>query len=119
MGNSPILNVSNQRYINILNQLVKKEHIWKLLKWVNNITEQHKKGLRVAKAVIDIRGTRRFKDTLGNGPNANQAEEFDINDPGFDSQAAREKFRKKQNQTVYRYQFGEPPKAAEDYVIIK
>lgn len=95
LGNSPILNVSNQRYLNILNSLVQKEHIWKLLKWVDRISEENKKGLRVAKAVIDIKGTRRFKDTLGGGPNANLAEQFDINDPGFDSQAARDRFRKK------------------------
>lgn len=44
---------------------------------------------------------------------------MDINSPGFDAQAAREQFRKKANQTCYRYQFGEPPKAAEDYIIIK
>ena len=54
-----------------------------------------KQGLRVAKAVIDIKGTRRFKDTLGGGPNANQAEHYNINDPGFDSQAASDRFRKK------------------------
>ena len=57
--------------------MIKDEHIWKLLKWVNGISEQHKKvsiythrffifslfqGLRVIKAVIDIKGAKRFKD---------------------------------------------------------
>lgn len=95
LGNSPILNVCNQRYLGILNQLVKQEHVWKLLKWVNNISEENKKGLRVAKAVIDIKGTRRFKDTLGGGQNALPAEQMDITSPGFDAAGARERFRKK------------------------
>jgi hypothetical protein len=59
--------------------------------------------LRVAKAVIDIKGTRRFKDTLGGGTKTDQAEHWDINAPGFDATALFEKFRKKQNQTCYRY----------------
>jgi len=45
--------------------------------------------LRVAKAVIDIRGSRRFKDTLS-GKVDIQAQHMDINSPGFDAQAARE-----------------------------
>ena len=44
---------------------------------------------------------------------------FDINAPGFDAAAAQEKFRKKQNQTSYRYQFGEPPKAAADFLVVR
>ena len=59
--------------------------------------------MRVAKAVIDIKGTRRFKDTLGGGQKTDQAEHWDINAPGFDATALFEKFRKKQNQTCYRY----------------
>lgn len=47
--------------------LIKKEHVWKLLKWVNNLTEHHKKGLRVIKAVIDIKGAKRFKDINNQG----------------------------------------------------
>ena len=56
----------------------------------------------MAKAVIDIKGTRRFKDTLGGGLAA-QAEQIDLNAPGFDATSLHEAFRKKQNQTCYRY----------------
>lgn len=58
--------------------------------------------MRVAKAVIDIKGARRFKDTLGAGLAA-QAEQIDLNAPGFDAASLHEAFRKKQNQTCYRY----------------
>lgn len=44
---------------------------------------------------------------------------FDVNAPSFDPTKAQEKFRKKQNQTSYRYQFGEPPKAAEEFVVLR
>jgi len=103
LGNTAILNVGNQKYLNIINQVVQKEHVWKLLKWVGTIGEEHKKGLRVAKAVIDIKGARRFKDTLGGGQEEVQAKDLDITSPGFDANAARERFRKRANQTCYRY----------------
>lgn len=77
-------------------------------------------GLRVIKAVMDIRGAKRFKDLQSNGgADTLSVNSFNINDPIFDATAAQEKFRKKQNQTSYRYQFGEPPKAAEDFVVIR
>lgn len=42
-----------------------------------------------------------------------------MNDKAFDLQAAKDKFRKRQNQSSYRQSFGEPPKAAEDFLVIK
>jgi len=37
----------------------------------------------------------------------------------FDTVKAKEAFKKSIQRTSYRSQFGEPPKAAEDYVILK
>lgn len=37
----------------------------------------------------------------------------------LDHKAAKELFRKMNYQTSYNKQFGEPPKAAEDYVVMK
>ena len=37
------LNVSNQKYLAILYELVQKEHVWKALRWVNTISEENKK----------------------------------------------------------------------------
>ena len=48
----------------------------------------------MAKAVIDIRGTKRFKDTLSK---QNETLNNDIRDPNFDAHAAQERFRKKAN----------------------
>lgn len=37
------LNVANQKYLGILYEYVQPDHVWKLLKWLNSITEEHKK----------------------------------------------------------------------------
>lgn len=42
-------------------ELVQKEHVWKALRWVNTISEENKKGLRVIKAIIEVRGMKKFK----------------------------------------------------------
>ena len=69
---------------------------------------------------MEIRGAKRFKYTPNNnGLDTLSINSFDINSPSFDATAAQEKFRKKQNQTSYRYQFGEPPKAAEDFAVLR
>lgn len=43
----------------------------------------------------------------------------DISVSKMDFKAAKEQLRKMNTQTSYRNQFGEPPKAAEDYVVLK
>ena len=55
----------------------------------------------MAKAVIDIRGAKRFKDTVTK-QGTEETENQNINDPDFDQKAAHERFRKKANQTCYR-----------------
>ena len=43
----------------------------------------------------------------------------DLEDGEIDMKQALERFKRLSSQTSYRNQFGEPPKAAEDYVVLK
>lgn len=92
------LNVANQKYLAIVYDVVRKEHVWKLLKWVDNLSEQHKKGLRVIKTVIDIKGAKKFKKNGAIGGNETAQITIDqldaISGAAFDSKAAKETFRK-------------------------
>ena len=87
------------------------------MKWVDNLSEQHKKvsfrisyilttrfliiqGLRVIKTVIDIKGAKKFKKNgavaAGNETAAVTIDQLDAISGGgaFDSKAAKETFRK-------------------------
>lgn len=55
------LNVNNQKYLAILYDFVQKEHVWKALRWINTVSEENKKGLRVIKAIIEVRGMKKFR----------------------------------------------------------
>lgn len=80
------VNVVNQKYLAILYDLVRPEHVWKLLKWVNNISEQNKKGLRVIKTVMDIRGEKRFKKNSMTQDNSKADQDIDgLSVKNFDS----------------------------------
>lgn len=68
------LNVNNQKYLAILYDFVERDQVWKALRWVNNISEENKKvslifsnlqGLRVIKAIIEVRGMKKFKASEG------------------------------------------------------
>jgi len=76
---------------------VKPSHVWKLLKWVNNISEQNKKGLRVLKTIIEIRGNKRFKQ-MGQFSNSEAQFEDDIFTMNvkkeFNPSKAKDAFRK-------------------------
>lgn len=50
--------------------MIQKDQVWKALRWVNTISEENKKvsiiisnvqGLRVIKAIIEVRGMKKFK----------------------------------------------------------
>ena len=56
-----IQDMPNKRYFDIIIDIVKDQYVAKLLKWVQSIDEQHKKGLRALKAIIDMKGNKRFK----------------------------------------------------------
>ena len=56
----------------IIKLFIKPECVWKLLKWVNTLPEEHKRvssrseshlwqGLRVINTIIEIKGEKRFK----------------------------------------------------------
>ena len=93
------------------------------------ISEEHKKvslnnqstvifqGLRVIKTVLDIKGSKRFKKN--NGISTIKTEIEDMSLKKFDLNSAKETFRKNTLKTSYGTSFGEPPKAAEDFVILK
>lgn len=73
---------------------------------------------------MDIKGAKKFKKNgaleVTNDNAAVTIDQLDaISGAAFDSKAAKETFRKMTQRTSYRTQFGEPPKAAEDYVILK
>jgi hypothetical protein len=75
--------------------------------------------LRVIKTVLDIRGEKRFKKNQEMAK-ANEDEQLDnLSGSNFDADKAHNLFRKMTQKTSYRCQFGEPPKAAEDYMIMK
>jgi len=81
---------------------VKPDHVWKLFKWVDQISEEHKKGLRVLKTVIDIKGAKRFKKN--NGANSIAASQIGeaMSSNGFDAVKAKEDFRRMTQKTSYR-----------------
>lgn len=57
-GKSHLLNVAdkNQKYMAIIYDYIQPQHAWKVLKWLNTISEENKKGLRLIKTIIDVRG---------------------------------------------------------------
>lgn len=57
-GRTHQLNVrpQNEKYMAIIYNYVKPEHAWKVLKWLDTISEENKKGLRLIKTIIEVRG---------------------------------------------------------------
>jgi hypothetical protein len=41
-GNDAV-NIQNQKYLPIIYEYVQAEHVWKLLKWVDKLSEENKK----------------------------------------------------------------------------
>ena len=52
------------------------------MKWLNNLTETNKSGLRIIKTILEIKGAKRFKDNskLGDSVTSIQSFDADIND---------------------------------------
>jgi len=72
----------------IAEKLVQKEHCWKLLKWVNDLSEENKKGLRIISTVLEIRGAKRFKDKGAGKHELESVYSFDVNAPVFNAASA-------------------------------
>lgn len=65
---------------------------------------------------MDVKGAAKFKDLKDQTSDPSL---LLANDNGFDLNKQREVFRKLYTKSAYSIQFGEPPKATEDYVIMK
>jgi hypothetical protein len=93
-----MLNINNKRYMQvsiqtssiitvvififvfqIVDKLVQSDHCWKLLKWVDGLSEEHKKGLRIISTVMEIRGAKRFKDKGSGEAKLESVHSFDVN----------------------------------------
>jgi len=84
----------NQRYINIVKEIVQPRFEAKLIDWATRLTDQHKKGLHVIKFIIDMKGMKRFKK---NGAEIALSSDCDVrNLPN-----AKEVFRRMTNTTRY------------------
>lgn len=80
------------------------------------INENHKKGLHVIKTVLELKGKKRFKKT-GDTDNSN----LTTDDLNLDVSAnnAKEILRKMTHTTSYCMNFGDRPKAAQDFNVLK
>lgn len=69
-------------------------------------------GLRLIKTIIEVKGLKKFKKE-------DASKGLDQQSLEYRTSQARDKFRKMTYQTSYANQFGEPPKAAEAYMVMK
>jgi len=77
------------------------------------------KGLNLIKAVIDLKGAKRFKNTEAAGRSASKSPN-DINlELSKDPNQVKLLFRKLQMNTAYGQQFGSKPQAEDDFNILK
>lgn len=108
-------NTPNLKYINIVRELVEVRFQPKLMDWATRISEQHKKGLHVIKTVVDLRGLKRFKK--------NPAEEItntsDIMSDVRNQPNAKEIFRRMTQTTSYAKQFGDKPRARQEFAVLR
>jgi len=51
----------NNKYLATVTELVKEQFAPKLLQWVAELTEENKKGLRVLKTILELKGEKRFR----------------------------------------------------------
>jgi hypothetical protein len=110
------VDLPNERYFNIVTEIVKECYVAKLLKWASGVNEEHKRGLRLIKTVMDLKGQKRFKKREG-VPADRMA--GDINMDSMTADEAKKIFRKFTTTTSYSNTFGAPPTAQADYSILK
>ena len=109
------VDLPNEKYFNIVTDVVKENYVAKLLKWASNINEEHKRGLRLIKTVIDLKGQKRFKKREGAGPQ----QPGEVNMDSLTAEDAKKIFRKSTTMTSYSKSFGTAPTAQADYNILK
>lgn len=105
----------NQKYINIVRQIVDQQFQPKLIDWASRISEQHKKGLHVIKTIVDLRGLKRFKKNTAE----NDITSSDIMSDVRNQSNAKEIFRRMTVQSAYARQFGETPKKSQEFTVLK
>jgi len=109
----------NAKYLGTVTELVKEQFAPKLLQWVAELSEENKKGLRVLKTILELKGEKRFRRQKGaQGASVdvhNKADDMDVKDYN----AAKQTFRKMSTKSSYNRQFGERPKEEEAYHIVK
>jgi len=93
---------------------VKDQHVSKLLRWASTISEDNKKGLKLIKTIIDSKGEQKFKGKEEKATNLKN--DYDVTT--MPAEDAKRLFRKMANTTSYAMEFGERPKAVEDYKIL-
>lgn len=113
-------NMHNSKYLATVTELVKDNFAPKLLQWCAEISEENKKGLRVLKTVLELKGEKRFRrQARGTGQSVDARKTVDNDLDGKDYNAAKQTFRKTSNVSSYNRQFGDRPKEEEAYHIIK
>lgn len=107
----------NERYFNIVTEVVKDIHVAKLLKWCTHLSEEFKRGLRLVKTIVDLKGTKKFKRRDTVAASGALPDTMDISK--LSNEDAKKVFRKLANTTTHCRTFGAPPTAAADYQILK
>jgi hypothetical protein len=96
-------------------EIVKDQHVSKLLRWASTISDENKKGLKLMKTIIDSKGEQKFK--AKEEVASNLKNDYDVRTMPADD--AKRLFRKMANTTSYAMEFGERPKAVEDFKILQ
>lgn len=109
-------NMHNAKYLATVTELVKESFAPKLLQWVAELSEDNKKGLRVLKTILELRGEKRFRRQPKNGASVDQRKT--VND-SLDYNAAKTTIRKMNTKSSYNRQFGERPRDEEAFHIVK
>jgi hypothetical protein len=84
------------------------------LKWCASLTEDYKRGLRLVKTIVDLKGQKKFKRREGVAAAA-ESLPADLNISKMSAEDAKKVFRKLANTTTHCRTFGEKPTAAADY----
>lgn len=109
----------NERYFNIVTEIVDQRHVPKLLKWCSSLSEDYKRGLRLVKTIIDLKGAKKFKRRDGMQAQATASLPNDLDISKMSAEDAKKVFRKLANTTTHCRTFGEKPTAAADFNILK
>jgi hypothetical protein len=109
----------NQRYSNILGELLREPGpmLVKLHTWIEKISEDNKKGLRVIHKILEVDGKKRFKPDGTVKDGRTDLLMKDVNSVPIED--AQREFRKLTNVSQYATFFGSRPKMSHDYEILK